>query len=1440
MEMWRELIRPLDSGLAHAVSLEKVLVSKDGKRMRVFLSASRLLNDREEEQLSDAIGKGFSNVNTEISMRYAALADDFRSDPNKYLPQIAKRLLTVNPGVRPYIDMDCAETLVLSGDTVCLNVNGKIGARYLRSRNAEALLRDIIHDLFGLETAVRISERNDEQAAIRAIEEKRREDESLIAALTAAKVSAEPRENEKKKTNVPYGKTIAEEPIPILSVTDDTGRAVVCGEVLECEIKVPKTGSSRIVLFALTDYTNSVNCKLFLSAKHGEGDLSSREEKIRETLKKGEWVKVRGNYEFDTFSHENILHVTDVNTADKPPKRMDDSPEKRVELHMHTKMSTMDAVASPADLIKRCAEWGHKAVAITDHGVLQAFPQAFAAAKQNKIKLIPGCEGYLIDDAAQIVKYPDMRSMSDAAFVAVQLETSGGRLNKDGIFLLNAVRFEKGKETAAFSELIDPRTPIADSVISATGINNTFVAGKPGIEEVLPRFAKFCQGAVLCMHNGQNAIGFLKRDYQKCGIAFNYPLLDTMPLVRNVYPEQKSHRIGAICKHLKIPYNSSDNTPSKARALGMALFRALKEKACEKAEKLTDLNALFSDDKGGTSYHIILLAKNQQGMTDLNRLVSESQVNYFNKVPRMPRHLINEYRSNLIVGSACEAGELYRAVLRGEAEDDLRSIASFYDYLEIQPVGNNGFLVREGTVKDEEELRDINRHILKLGRDLGKPVAAAGDVHFMEPRDGVFRAIVMAAKGFEDAAIQPPLYLRTTEEMLEEFSYLGDEEAKRVVIETPNAIAESVEQINLFPIHPEGKETFQPFWPDAENDIRTRVSTKAHRIYGDPLPEIVQKRLDKELNSIIGYGFSTLYDIAVKLVEESNRNGYLVGSRGSVGSSLVAFMADITEVNALPAHYVCPNCKHVEFDVPPQYTCGMDLPAKNCPLCGTLMNKDGYNIPFEVFLGFKGDKVPDIDLNFSGEYQQTGQHFIESLFGKGKVFRAGTITTIAEKTAYGYVCKYLEEQGRIVCEAEKKRLAAGIVDVKRSTGQHPGGMVLCPDGYDIYDFTAIQHPADDLNSEFITTHYDFNSMHDVLVKVDMLGHDDPTMLKDLEDLTGIPPKQVPLNDPEIFKKVMELFAGPESMGLTKEQTGLETGTLGVPEFGTNFTRGMLMDTKPTTMEELIRISGLSHGTDVWLNNAQDLVRDHIVPLNKCLCTRDDIMNQLIEYGVPNKVAFDTMEFVRKGKAAKGDGLKPEMLEAMKEHNVPQWFIDSCNKIQYMFPKAHAVAYVTYALRIAYFKMFYPAEYYTCWLKRNAADFSGTDMVCSIESIRAKIAEIEELDMEERNTKSGKLNMLYMLLEMSLRGIKVLPVDIYASDPEKFLLLDGKKILPPISSLDNMGLQAALTYAGQRGNSRFISKEDMRMRGIQPSTIEAFVKAGILGDLPETSQISLFS
>ena len=1446
---YEELLRTIHQALPDTegkLAVERVrFVKSENKAYFSFLS-DVLIGERGFFAMKKAIAGAFPQLNFSLRVASPSLAISFMQQPDKYAAPLNHFLIRNFPAVASW-EFDMRWTP--GNGRVYLDMPDEFSMHFLEKQNCRALLEQAIQDVFRLDTEVVLRVSGDEERRLSQLREERAQQDRVaaeraeryeeIAAMEAQKKAKEP---PKEENNRICGRAIGEKPVDIREIRDDSGLVVISGEVLGVETKSISGGEMELLTFLVTDYTSTIRCKMFLRyrprrPKDDEAPpppiTDEEREKVQKVIgafKKGMGVLVRGEAQYDKFSRETVVMARDV-TKIPVAKRMDTAEEKRIELHLHTQMSNMDAVSSASDLIKRAAEWGHPAIAVTDHGVAQAFPEAFGAAKKNNIKLIPGVEGYLTDDDKVVEGAGDLGL--DTPIIVLDFETTGLNTQKDRIIEIGAVKLWNGQVVDSYGTLVNPGCVLPPKIVEITHITDQMLRDAPTAEQTIPELLKFMDGCPIAAHNAKFDCAVLESELKRQGIEYTAARLDTLTLARKLYPDLKSHRLGSVCKRLGVSLKDAHRAVNDAAATAQCLARMLDEAKKAGAEKLDDLNGIGNNCTLGNSWHIVLLAATQDGMTNLNHLISEGHLNYFRRKPHMPRSVIQKFRKGLIVGSACESGELFSAMVDGASEEKLCKIARFYDYLEIQPIGNNAFLLREGRVQDEEALREFNRRIVRIGEKLGIPVVATGDVHFLDPKDAQFRAILQAGQGFSDADHQPPLYFKTTNEMLQEFAYLGEKKAREVVIDNPRMIADRVEKVGLFPPHPEGKTTFSPFWETAENDIRTMTWNKAHALYGDDLPEIVEARLDKELKSIIGYGYATLYSIANKLVTKSLSDGYLVGSRGSVGSSLVAFMCNITEVNALPPHYRCEHCRKATFDIPKGYTIGVDLPDATCPDCGNPLVKDGFDIPFEVFLGFKGDKVPDIDLNFSGEYQPVAHKYVEELFGEGFVFRAGTIGTLAEKTAYGYVLKYLEERNMSLPDAEKERLAAGCVGVKRTTGQHPGGMVVLPKAYDICQFTAVQHPADDLQSTFVTTHYDFGSMHDILVKLDILGHDDPTMMHMLEELTGINFKDIPLDD----KQVMSLFSSPKALGVTPQDIGCNTGTFGVPEFGTSFVRQMLEDTHPTTMQELIRISGLSHGTDVWLGNAKDLIDQGIAPLSQCLCTRDDIMNQLMEMGVPAKMAFDTMENVRKGK-----GLRPEMADAMHEHNVPQWFEDSCRKIKYMFPKGHAVAYVTMALRVAWYKVYYPQAYYAAYFTIRGDGFDATTMILPIDQLRAKLQDAYDRDSEKKLSAKEKdeITAMELVLEMMARGYYFLPADLYKSDVKKFIPEGEKGLRVPFTALGGLGESAAQGIVDAR-STPFISVEDFKNRAhVSQSVCDMLREHGCLKDLAETNQVTLFN
>jgi DNA polymerase III subunit alpha, Gram-positive type len=1220
-------------------------------------------------------------------------------------------------------------------------------------------------------------------------------------------------------TNLIFGKKIVGAAESILSINEQSGIVIISGEIFKTELKETKNGKF-IFSFYITDYTSSITIKFF-----PKSDII---EDIKAKIKEGTFVRVRGEAVNDKFMRELVIMALAIESY-IPERRVDKSVEKRVELHLHTQMSAMDGISSTSDLIKRAKEWGHSAIAITDHGVVQAFPEAMEASKKHGIKVIYGVEGYLVDDGEPLVIFAQHQPLN-GEFVIFDIETTGLSNNTDKITEIGAVKIKDHKIIDRFSALVNPERPIPAKIVELTSITDEMVKNEPTIEEVLPRFLEFVGNLPVVAHNAKFDTGFIRAKAKHIGKNFLNTIIDTLPISKWLLPDLKRHKLNNIAEYLDVNLKNHHRAVDDAEATAMIFLKFLKILTNDNygAKDLNDINKLYGgnfDIKKANTNHVIILVKNLDGLYNLYKLISMSNLNYFHKRPRLPKSLIEQYRDGLIIGSACEAGEIYRGFLDNLQEDEINRLVNFYDYLEIQPRGNNEFLIAKGMIENEEKLLEINKKIYDLGKKYNKPVVATGDVHFLDPKDEYYRRILMAGKGFSDADKQAPLYFKTTDEMLEEFSYLGYQNAIDAVITSPNKISNMVESIK--PI-PDG--TYTPKIEGAEEEVKNMTLNKARSIYGDILPEIVEKRLEKELNSIINHGYAVLYLIAHKLVKKSMEDGYLVGSRGSVGSSFVATMCDITEVNPLPPHYVCPNCKNSEFFNDGIIFSGADLSDKECPLCGSVYIKDGHDIPFEVFLGFEGDKEPDIDLNFSGEYQAIAHKYTEELFGEGHTFKAGTIGTIAEKTAFGYVKNYLEERNINITQAEIHRLVKGCTGVKRTSGQHPGGIMVLPKDKSIYEFTPIQRPADDVNSDIITTHFDYHSISGRLLKLDILGHDDPTVIRMLQDLTKLDPTKIPLGD----ERVIRLFTSTEPLGVTKEDINSEVGTFGLPVFGTKFVRQMLIDTQPKTFAELVRISGLSHGTDVWLNNAQELIKSGYATLKEVISTRDDIMVYLMYSGLKPKEAFTIMEKVRKGKT-----LNDEEISLMKDHKVPQWYIDSCRKIKYMFPKGHAVAYVMMAVRIAYFKLYYPKEYYATYFTVRADDFDGDLIVKGEAVIQSKIKELEALGNNVTQKDKGLLTTLEIAFEMNKRGIFLKPVDLYKSDAVIFSI-DEDKILPPLKALDGVGENAAKAIVKAREESPFLSKEDLRLRSkVSKTVIETLDNHGCLTGLPENNQLSLF-
>lgn len=1243
-----------------------------------------------------------------------------------------------------------------------------------------------------------------------------------------------------------YGRDFDDPSTPIEDVISEMNEVVIRGKIID-EDKREIRNEKTLLIFAVTDFTDTITVKMFIDNEHLPV--------LSDEIKKGKFISVKGAVAQDKFDHEyGITSVKGIRRAASfGSVRMDTSARKRVELHCHTKMSDMDAVSDVKDIVKRAHDWGHPAIAITDHGVVQSFPTAHhyveTLPKDDPFKVIYGVEGYVVDDLVDIAVRPKQYTLDDS-YVVFDIETTGFSSIKDKIIEIGAVKIVGGHITDTYSTFVNPERPIPYEITRLTNIDDGMVSDAPSIEDVLPEFLAFCDGCALVAHNAGFDVGFIEQNcrYQEIGCEFTY--LDTVAIARILLPALSKYKLNIVAKALGVSLENHHRAVDDAMATAdifIHFIRMLKE---QNVETLEELNQIGSSNANAIRkmpmHHIIILAKNNIGRLNLYKLVSESHMTYYARRPRIPKSLLNRHREGLIIGSACEAGELFSAVLEQKPQEHIAQLASYYDYFEIQPLGNNHFLIESSRYEDirtEEDLENLNRTIVALGEQFQKPVVATCDAHFLDADEELYRRIIMAGKGYSDSDSQPPLYFRTTEEMLDEFAYLGSEKAREIVIDNPCKIASMVERIS--PVNPN---KCPPVIPDSDRKLRTICQTKAREIYGEELPAQVSERLERELNSIISNGYAVMYIIAQELVWKSNEDGYLVGSRGSVGSSFVATMAGITEVNPLSPHYICPHCHYSDFDSEQVRAyaggCGYDMPDRDCPQCGHPLKKDGFDIPFETFLGFKGDKEPDIDLNFSGDYQAKAHKYTEVLFGEGYTFKAGTIGTLADKTAFGYVKKYFEEKGIVKRNCEVARIASSCTGIRRSTGQHPGGIVVLPHGHDINEFTPVQHPANDMKSDIVTTHFDYHSIDHNLLKLDILGHDDPTMIRTLEDFitSDAMPNEyneknpflattIPLDDPQ----VIELFHGTDVLGIApKDISGYKLGCLGIPEFGTDFVIQMVQDAKPKTLSDLIRISGLSHGTNVWVGNAQDLVKNQIATISTVICTRDDIMLYLIQQGVESALAFTIMESVRKGK-----GLKPEWEDAMRAQNVPEWYIDSCKKISYMFPKAHAAAYVMMAYRIAYCKINYPLAYYAAYFSIRADAFSYELMCHGKEKLNYYMAEYrkraDSLSKKEQDT----LKDMCIVQEMYARGFTFLPIDLYEARAAMFRIIDGK-LMPSFSTIEGLGEKAAEAVEEESKKGRYLSVDDFRTRTKVSKTVtDVMSSLGLFGDLPQSNQLSLF-
>ncbi len=1424
---------PLPEELVEALGRLAVVhaeLDRETRTIRLDAQAEQYLAEKQLQALCRDIEKEYGLRELKLSVRYPASElpnMDFRD-----LAQVFIRAFSPSAAILAGAGYEVTDEAVV----IRLKANGK-DSILQNAKKAEQFLRD----RFGVSKKIEVEAHSnlegralfEETARIRA--EALKNAPAITASVPqggakasggAASTPAEP------AGALFYGRPFSGRPVRMEELNLDMFRVIVEGKVFAVQHRELKKRGAWVICFDMTDYTSSVRVNQFMEA--------AKAKPIIDNVQPGMWLRVQGKMSFDRYDNEMVLQPNAMEKIEAP-KRRDTYPEKRVELHLHTTMSSMDALTDTGAAVKRAASWGHRAIAITDHGGAQSFPDAMKAASKAKvagtdqnIKILYGCEGYYVNDVDdRIAVHGDEDFSFDEEYVAFDLETTGLSSLHDTIIEIGAAIMKGNEVLSTFQTFVDPHRPLQPKIVDLTGINDQMLAGQPDISEAMPKFLEYVGSRPLCAHNADFDIGFVTAACEKLGLPFHPTYVDTLILAQNLMPELGKYKLNIVADALSLPDFNHHRASDDAITCGYLLMRFFKMMQEQGLDSLQKINPRMEQLRSGSKIldrrarHIIVFAKNSIGLRNLYRLISYGNLKYFKRVPIMPKSELLQWREGLIIGSACEAGELFQAILNHKSWAELKRIASFYDFLEIQPICNNRFMLDKGLAEDEEELRGFNRTIVKLGEELGKPVVATGDVHFLDPEDEIFRHILLATKQMPDADRPLPLYLRTTDEMMEEFSYLGPEKAHEVVIENPNRIVDWCESLRPVPHN-----LFAPKIENSVEDLKALVYGKLHRLYGETPPELVQKRVDTEMHDIISCHYDVIYMSAQKLVQNSLEHGYLVGSRGSVGSSIVAFMSGITEVNSYPPHYRCPQCKFTTFEVPADCACGADLPDAVCPKCGAKLDKDGFNIPFETFLGFGGDKVPDIDLNFSGEYQAKAHAYCVQMFGKTHVFRAGTIGTVAEKTAYGYAKKYLSERNKTVPKAEENRLALGCVNVKRTTGQHPGGLVVIPQENEIWDFCPVQHPADDKDSEWITTHFEYHSMEENLLKLDMLGHDDPTMIRMLEDMTGVDAQKIPLDDQD----TMSIFTSSKVLGYENDPILGPVGSVAIPEFGTGFTRGMLQETQPTKFDTLIRLSGFSHGTDVWLGNARDLILSKTASVNDAIGCRDDIMLYLIKCGMPEKRSFKIMEAVRKGR-----GLPDGAEEEMKAAGVPEWYIGSCKKIKYLFPKAHATAYVMMAFRIAWFKVHEPLAFYAAYFYRRSQK-GGFDegMMChGIELVKKKLQEIKE--DEDSSAKDDDLfTTLEVCYEFYLRGFTFAPIDIYHSHATKFQIEAGQ-LRPPFVAVAGLGETAAWDLMNAREGREFLSVEEFAdaCPKVSKTLIDQLQSAGAFGDLPLTSQLTLF-